>query len=340
MSLKIGIHGQVTAFSSVWARLARQRGLEVMILDAHGAGFLDEVRACDAFLWHMNHLDDRDVRFGPAMMQALEETDIPIFPNAATARTFDDKLAQVRLFAAAGVSAPRSWCFLNADEAHRFVDSATWPLVFKLRGGAGSGNVRKVGSAREAHALIRRMFGRGMRASAVGLTAAGSIGKMAPRSRRSGREWIAGASRVLRRTLWPQRERNYALFQEFIPGCDHDIRVTVIGARAFVFRRRVRPNDFRASGSGLIDFLQPEEIPMDMVTEAFALSRRWGFQSMGYDFVRHPDGGIRLIEMCYVFVSAPVEGCPGYTDAEGGWIPGHYCPEELILDDLLASLDE
>ena len=333
MSLKIAVHGQLTAFSPVWVELACARGFEVVILDAHAAGFLDEVRTCDAFLWHLNHLDRRDVRFGPVMAQALEET---AFPNAATARTFDDKLAQARLFAAADVPAPRSWCFLNAGEAHRFANSAAYPLVFKLRGGAGSGNVRKVRSAREAHRLIRRMFGRGMRASAVGLAAA-APGKAVERPRRSGREWIAGVTRVLRRILWPQRERDYVLFQEFIPGCDHDIRVTIIGARAFVFRRRVRPNDFRASGSGLVDYLEPENIPMDMVAEAFALSRRWGHQSMAYDFVRNSDGGIRLIEMCYVFLSEAVRRCPGYMNPEGGWVAGCFSPEKLILDDLLAS---
>ena len=338
MSVKIGIHGQTTAYSPVWAELARDRDMKVVILDAHTAGFLDDVRSCDAFLWHMNHLDERDVRFGPGMAQALEETGLRVFPNAATARSFDDKLAQARLFAAAGVPAPHSWCFLDAREAHNFADRAAYPLVFKLRGGAGSGNVRKVCSAREAHGLIRQMFGRGMRASAVGLAAVASTGRAAGYTRRSAGEWVAAAGRALRRTIRPHREHGYALFQEFMPGCDHDWRVVVIGERAFAYRRSVRPDDFRASGSGLIDIPDASRIPWDIVDQAFSLSRHWGFQAMAFDFLRHPDWGLKVIEMCYVFGTVGLHMCPGYFQPDGTWVAGQFHPEELIFNDLVATL--
>ena len=48
------------------------------------------------------------------------------------------------------------------------------------------------------------------------------------------------------------KERGYVYFQDFIPDNDHDIRVVVIGDKAFAIKRMVRENDFRASGSGSI----------------------------------------------------------------------------------------
>ena len=47
-------------------------------------------------------------------------------------------------------------------------------------------------------------------------------------------------------------EKGYIYFQEFIPDNDFDIRVIVIGDKAFAIKRMVRENDFRASGSGSI----------------------------------------------------------------------------------------
>jgi glutathione synthase/RimK-type ligase-like ATP-grasp enzyme len=49
-------------------------------------------------------------------------------------------------------------------------------------------------------------------------------------------------------------EKNYVYFQDFIPQNDFDIRIIVIGKRAFAIKRMVRKGDFRASGSGNIKY--------------------------------------------------------------------------------------
>jgi len=339
MTSTIAIHRQVTAFSRPWAELAKARGLDVAIVDAHAADFLEQIRDYRAFLWHLNHVEREDVLHGPAIVRAAEEAGVSAFPNAATAACFDDKLVQARLFAAAGVPVPRTWIFTRAHEAEAFVDEAIYPLVFKLRRGAGSANVRKVDNRAQARRLIARMFGTGMNADA-GLRSLASTGVKQWQSGQDRRTLVAktirAGGRILRKRLHPDFERGYALFQEFIPDCDRDVRVTVIGDRAFTYERRVRANDFRASGSGLLLHLQPSAIPMDMVELAFSLSRRWGFQSMAYDFIRGPDGAPRLVEMCYVFVSNFVRQCEGYMRSNGEWRSGHFQPEALILDDLLA----
>ncbi len=59
------------------------------------------------------------------------------------------------------------------------------------------------------------------------------------------------------RFLWPPeyarvtgREKGYVYFQDFIPDNKFDIRIFVIGDKAYANLRKVRKNDFRASGSG------------------------------------------------------------------------------------------
>ena len=58
-------------------------------------------------------------------------------------------------------------------------------------------------------------------------------------------------------------DRGYAYFQDFIPDNDSDIRVIIIGDKAFGIKRMTRNNDFRASGSGLISY-EIEDIPKEV----------------------------------------------------------------------------
>jgi glutathione synthase/RimK-type ligase-like ATP-grasp enzyme len=139
----------------------------------------------------------------------------------------------------------------------------------------------------------------------------------------------------LRRSIhW---ERGYAYFQEFIPANDHDTRVTVIGDRAFAFRRMVRPGDFRASGSGSIDY-DPGAIDQECIRTAFEAARKIGTTCIAFDFVRRPSDGVQLIiEMSFAFKSEAVFACPGHWDARGEWRKGQMWPEDAILDDMLGQ---
>ena len=67
----------------------------------------------------------------------------------------------------------------------------------------------------------------------------------------------------------------YALFQQWLPGNEFDTRITVIGNRAFGFRRFNRQGDFRASGSGNLDW-DPVQVDPAFVQLAFRIAKRLG----------------------------------------------------------------
>jgi len=48
--------------------------------------------------------------------------------------------------------------------------------------------------------------------------------------------------------------RSKFIVQEFIPDLSNDWKVLVFWDKYYVLRRKNRPNDFRASGSGLFSF--------------------------------------------------------------------------------------
>jgi hypothetical protein len=66
-------------------------------------------------------------------------------------------------------------------------------------------------------------------------------------------------------------EKGYIYFQNFIPDNDSDIRVVVVGEKAFAIKRMVRENDFRASGSGSIIY-DKEHFTDDVNRQAFIIS--------------------------------------------------------------------
>ena len=112
--------------------------------------------------------------------------------------------------------------------------------------------------------------------------------------------------------------------------------MTVIGNRAFGFRRQDRPGGFRASGSGIIDW-DPEQIPEKAARIARALARDCGFQSLSYDFLFDSVGELRVSEFSYGFVNHLAFKCPGHWDRDLVWHSGQIWPERAQAEDFLCK---
>src|SRR5690606_2429857 len=80
------------------------------------------------------------------------------------------------------------------------------------------------------------------------------------------------------------RERGYAYFQDYIPNNDSDIRIIIVNNKAFGIKRMVRKDDFRASGSGSIDY-SLENIDKGCLEIAFQVNQKIQSQSIAFDFI-------------------------------------------------------
>jgi len=99
------------------------------------------------------------------------------------------------------------------------------------------------------------------------------------------------------RKAWPR----FAYFQEFIH-IDRDWRITTLGQHLVsVFTRKNRPDDFRASGSGIWEKVDARELPVEACDLALRISNEHRFTSMTYDFMRHEDAWV-IGEISYAFV--------------------------------------
>lgn len=339
----VAIHG-TNGFARRWPESVRRLGGEVRQVNGYSPYLLEQLEGCDAFLWHINQDNTRDLLYSRSILTSVEEMGIRVYPNHTTSWHFDDKVAQKYLLESIGAPLAETWVFFDKEEAHNFLESAEYPLVFKLRRGAGSLNVRLIRTKKEGHRLVHKMFGTGVRVAPPLERASRALARIRRQVPHKDPLWIRtkrAGSLFLDQTLYPQRERRYILFQRFISGNDYDIRVTIIGKKAFVYKRGVRNGDFRASGSGRLNHLTKNDIPYDMVKIAIKISQRFGFQSMAYDFVRDKSTDQPLLlEMSFGFVPDYVYDCHGYISDDLSWISGHFRPEDLIVEDMIAYVNK
>jgi len=296
---------------------------------------LNRIRGLDLFIYRWVHIDDHH-QIAECILPVVEEMmGVHCYPDRKTSWHYDDKIRQHYLMESHGFPMIKSWVFWDRGSALEWIEEAEFPLVFKLRGGAGSTNVMLVKSRQHARRLIKKMFSDGIHSGF--LPGTGNVRWKDFSLYKTVHRWGGNILRRMRRedasSFW-QRHKNYALFQRFVPNNAFDTRITVIGGRAFAFRRWNRDQDFRSSGSGRIDYDMSKIDPI-FVRTALEVSAVLGFQSMAYDFLYDTDGSPVFCEVSYTYVDEAVWRCPGYWDRDLRWHEGHYWPHYFHLMDAL-----
>jgi len=336
----LAVHDTKGGFSARWIEEIKRRGLNLRIVDCYKNTILDDLSGCDALLWHWDHSRPKDLLVASHIIRAVEMKGLKVFPDIASCWHFDDKIAQKYLLEAINAPLAPTHVFFEMQEALEWAHTAKWPKVFKLKRGAGSTNVRLIKDSAEARRLIRKAFGKGFKAYGTPLTDLSLRLQTAQRTRgifKSTLRLPRFLMNLSKRNSLAPREKGYVYFQDFMPNNTGDTRVTVIGRRAFAFTRRVRPGDFRASGSGTVEYVQ-SKIDPECVRIAVEATKRMKGQSAAFDFVQDEEGRPAILEVSYCYVDKAVYNCPGHWDDRLVWHEGHVWPEDAILDDLLASL--
>ena len=266
----------------------------------------------------------------------LREFGCPILPSWPAVLSYDDKMVQAHQLQAFGLPHCETRVATCRDEVEQAAETLGFPLVVKLRSGAGALNVRRIEDLEALRRYAQRMLGRGLSPvpgpaadMGVNLRKAGGLRKSL--SKAPG----VIAKRVRMKWLTP-RERGYVLMQRFYDGNDGDVRVTVLGGRAFVFKRKNRPGDFRASGSGRIDYLDPATCNAE-IKLAFQLVDRLKASYLAVDLILDAGKNPLVVEYSPGFVLGAIGGCRGYVDHGGNVHPGVFRAADLMAQDIRAA---
>lgn len=339
--MKIAIHQNDGGFGVYWVAYCKENNIPFKLVDCYKSDIINELKDCDVLMWHHNHANPKDLLFAKQLLYAVELSGKSVFPNFNTTFLFDDKLGQKYLFEAMDLPLVPTFVFFSKKEAREWVTGAEFPLVFKLRGGAGSRNVKLIKNRYQASRVINKAFGKGIRP----YDAWGGI-KDSIRKYRAGKVVFREVVKSIIHIIYPvqlersqSREKGYVYFQKFIPGCKYDIRVQLVGERIWAMIRTVRKHDFRASGSGKI-MTDPKQIPVEALKLSLEIVRKFKLQSAAIDFIPSGDG-LQITEISYAF------GNPGREDFEVGywdndllWHPGKMNPFGWMIEDLIVRSRE
>jgi len=291
--VKIAIHKGEGGFSLRWIEYCKKNNIQYKVVNCYDSDVIEQLKDCDALMWHFYHNIFKDMLVARKILFALEHAGVKVFPDFHTAWHFDDKVAQKYLLEAIDAPLVPSYVFYDKKEALDWAKSTTYPKVWKLKGGAGAANVKLVQNKKEATKLINTAFGKGF-------SQFNKLGNLKERYRKykSGKDSLLGVAKGFGRLVIPtefaklqSRERGYVYFQEFVPNNNFDIRIIVIGHKAFAIKRMTRENDFRASGSGKIIF-DKNQIDERCVQISFDVNNKLNCQSVAYDFVFDKSNGI------------------------------------------------
>lgn len=342
---KIAIHINPGSWSDRWVDCCKKDAIPFKEVDLLGDNVISETRDCDIILSNFRSRDFIAQRNFPNVLYALERQGKILFPNFQTFWGYNDKVAQKYLLEALSISHPKTHVFYSEASAMAWLSKAEYPIVFKLKDSAGGLGVKLIRSLEHAKDLCTKSFSTGFNPVSPYLT---DFRTKFQNARLSGllvqklRNLLNALIRSRRARGEVVQRRDYIYFQEFVPDCDYDVRVVVIGLRAWAFKRVNRKEDFRASGSGVKD-MDPLGIDPEVIKAAFKITAAIGAQSLALDFLIPRRGPPVCIEISYCFGTqvgggSAITECPGCWNHRLEWLPGKIThPADEILRSILQK---
>lgn len=339
--MKLAIHHFPGRYSEQWMEYCKANGIEYKLVNCYDTDILQQIADCDGLMWNWDQNNYRSPLMAKQLTSAVQLMGKEIFPDYNTCWHFDDKLGQKYLFESVGAPLIKSYVFYSKEETEKWLDTTTYPKVFKLRSGAGSVNVKLVRTRSAAQSLINQAFGSGFSQN-------NRWGRLKDKfwvlKRDKNVEALKGIAKGIGRLFIPtelakfsHHEKGYAYFQEFVPGNDSDIRIFVTGNKCMGLKRFVRENDFRASGSGVRAY-EKELIDERCVRISFDVCKKLGLQTAAFDFI-FENGEPRIIEVSYSSVPGPFyHNCHGYWDTDIVWHPGKVTPEYYMIESFIERI--
>lgn len=169
------------------------------------------------------------------------------YPSAKDLWSYEDKVRVFYLVKEHGLSHADTFISHDYEEAVQYTEKANYPLVSKIKTGSCSRGVELVQDKKRALQIVKQNFGLG------------------------------------RKALWTYSfEKDYVYFQEFIEDAKYDLRIFIVGDVIAGYERKMKGDDFRASGAGLLD---RKLFPEDALESALALKEKWDTTILAVDFV-------------------------------------------------------
>lgn len=338
--MKLAIHNG-GSWNAKWREYCVAQKIDFIEVDCYDSDIIRILKehGITHLMWHFHHVVPKDILMARNVLYSSEKIGVKVFPDFDTCWHFDDKVSQKYLLEALDAPMVKSFAFFDKITAKHFIEGSSFPLVAKLRRGAGSYNVQLIKSKTQAESYISKMFSSGFRPTPGyiadfqnKLKVAGNLEGIFKRLKKAPNFFKMV---LLGNKLFP-KEKGYVYFQEFIKDNSHDIRVAIVGNHIWAFKRKVRSGDFRASGSGMIEY-DDLNIPISVIKELHRLTNKIGAQSIAYDLVVNENNEYLIVEISYGYSGEAIYNCNGYWNENYEFIETKLYPEHVILENFVKS---
>lgn len=339
LGLLLNSNNKLCSFSEKYLEIISRNKIPNIIINPNSYALFENVRSCSHLLFRHSQGDTDKILYESIYNIARNILGVKCSPNYETYWPYEDKVKEYYLLRNHGFPIIESNIFWNREDSESYLSNTKYPIIAKLPKGAGSSNVIKLNSISEGTKVIHQIFGKGVKSRGLksnsNLFSPSKLG-LRKYSRAVLKSNLINWGLLKDKTDYPewQIQKDVIIFQKFLPGNDFDTRVTVIGDKAISYRRFVRTNDFRASGSGKFD-VDHNKINLECIRIALDISKKLGFTTMAYDFIYDENKIPHINEISYCFVDWMVEKCPGYWDENLEWHPGRQWPQHYQLEDFL-----
>ena len=215
-----------------------------------------------------------------SVLPVLEHHGVTIIPPVVHLLGYENKVLMKQVVVSLDLSSPRSFSVATWEGFEEAADHLGYPFVIKEPEGFASSSVRLIRSELENESCRARYFTETDR----GTRGLGTI-----------------------------------VMEEFLPGLAGDWKVIVIGDVAASLWRGVRPNDFRASGSGVFEF---RKAPDEILNFAHDVTRKLDIPWASLD-IAEPIGPPQLLEYQAVhFGTTATDKTPAHfaRSSDGRWV--------------------
>lgn len=335
--MKVALVYKENTFAEEWLKYLQENNIDHFQVDPYANDSIKEISKADYFFWHFDHFDYKDVLCAKSIINSLEGK-VKCFPNLKECFYFNDKLSQKYLLEAHQIQIPQTNVFYDKEQAKSFASKTKFPVVAKLRKGAGSSNVWLLKNKKEATEYINKSFGNGFSVfnTKKYLQTRFQTSKQNESKLQNGLKGIRGAIINKKSAVLQSKEKGYVLFQEYIPNDGFDIRVVVVNKnKAFSARRDVKENDWAASGSGIASYPN-EHLDTDYIKAAFDIADKLDARCIAIDFVREKSSNvIYTVEVSVFYAYYSMKPGRGYWGSDLKWNEDEKEPQYFLLEDII-----
>lgn len=296
-----------TSYWPKYLRFLKNNDIPHDIYNAHDSNWMEQSEKFDVVLWRPNS-DPASLQEAFSKIYFLEtKMNKLCHPHHTELWSYENKIRSYYLFKHYGIPHPNTFITFSKVEALKFIERTEYPIVSKVSTSSGSAGVELIKDRKQARKFIDEIFGIG------------------------------------RETFWKfHKQKGYVYFQDYIGGAEYDLRVISVGDLFFGYYRYPGKGDFRASGSGNIEW---KEIPVKALKLAKKVKKAFGTTVLAVDMIPDGKGSYLVIEASIFFrvddgVELAIEGVSGYYKMSGDRLifrKGQYWVPELAAREVMKE---